>query len=241
MRREEQVTVQGPVKEQQPDGVSHRGGGVSVGWASGRGHGHVWVGGWVCGGGGGGTRHDQRKPQWPSQLRMQPKLRGDSVRSMFVPSPPPLGAVFGQPNFAICHCVCLGGGGAAPPTPLTSAHAPYHDMQCTECAVCKVRGAQRAGYVVWIFFYDAVCPPPPVFNYWLGHTSAIHFPMVVHCCALHCPTALCPSPPPPVAAGTRPCTGGPAYWPRRSSPCACALWRRACDASWRGTAAPSCW
>ena len=27
MRREERVTVQGPVKEQQPDGVSHRGGG----------------------------------------------------------------------------------------------------------------------------------------------------------------------------------------------------------------------
>ena len=26
MRREEQVTVQGPVKEQQPDGMSHRGG-----------------------------------------------------------------------------------------------------------------------------------------------------------------------------------------------------------------------
>ena len=25
MRREEQVTVQGPVKEQQPDGMSHRG------------------------------------------------------------------------------------------------------------------------------------------------------------------------------------------------------------------------
>ena len=28
MRREERVTVQGPVKEQQPDGMSHRGGGV---------------------------------------------------------------------------------------------------------------------------------------------------------------------------------------------------------------------
>ena len=28
MRREGQVTVQGPVKEQQPDGMSHRGGGV---------------------------------------------------------------------------------------------------------------------------------------------------------------------------------------------------------------------
>ena len=26
MRREERVTVQGPVKEQQPDGMSHRGG-----------------------------------------------------------------------------------------------------------------------------------------------------------------------------------------------------------------------
>ena len=26
MRREEQVTVQGPVKQQQPDGLSHRGG-----------------------------------------------------------------------------------------------------------------------------------------------------------------------------------------------------------------------
>ena len=28
MRREERVTVQGPVKEQQPDGMSHRGLGV---------------------------------------------------------------------------------------------------------------------------------------------------------------------------------------------------------------------
>ena len=27
MRREERVTVEGPVKEQQPDGMSHRGGG----------------------------------------------------------------------------------------------------------------------------------------------------------------------------------------------------------------------
>ena len=27
MRREERLTVQGPVKEQQPDGMSHRGGG----------------------------------------------------------------------------------------------------------------------------------------------------------------------------------------------------------------------
>ena len=27
MRREERVTVQGPVKEQQPDGMSHKGGG----------------------------------------------------------------------------------------------------------------------------------------------------------------------------------------------------------------------
>ena len=30
MRREERVTVQGPVKEQQPDGMSHRGGVVGV-------------------------------------------------------------------------------------------------------------------------------------------------------------------------------------------------------------------
>ena len=29
MRREERVTVQGPVKEQQPDGMSHRGGKIS--------------------------------------------------------------------------------------------------------------------------------------------------------------------------------------------------------------------
>ena len=28
MRREERVTVQGPVKKQQPDGMSHRGGGM---------------------------------------------------------------------------------------------------------------------------------------------------------------------------------------------------------------------
>ena len=31
MRREERVTVQGPVKEQQPDGMSHRGGGGGQG------------------------------------------------------------------------------------------------------------------------------------------------------------------------------------------------------------------
>ena len=31
MRREERVTVQGPVKEQQPDGMSHRGGAVEPG------------------------------------------------------------------------------------------------------------------------------------------------------------------------------------------------------------------
>ena len=31
MRREERVTVQGPVKEQQPDGMSHRGGGGGLG------------------------------------------------------------------------------------------------------------------------------------------------------------------------------------------------------------------
>ena len=31
MRREERVTVQGPVKEQQPDGMSHRGGGGGSG------------------------------------------------------------------------------------------------------------------------------------------------------------------------------------------------------------------
>ena len=30
MRREERVTVQGPIKEQQPDGMSHRGGGLGV-------------------------------------------------------------------------------------------------------------------------------------------------------------------------------------------------------------------
>ena len=30
MRREERVTVQGPVKKQQPDGMSHRGGGGAV-------------------------------------------------------------------------------------------------------------------------------------------------------------------------------------------------------------------
>ena len=30
MRREERVTVQGPVKEQQPDGMSHRGGGAEA-------------------------------------------------------------------------------------------------------------------------------------------------------------------------------------------------------------------
>ena len=31
MRRDERVTVQGPVKEQQPDGMSHRGGGGDLG------------------------------------------------------------------------------------------------------------------------------------------------------------------------------------------------------------------
>ena len=30
MRREERVTVQGPVKKQQPDGMSHRGGGGAM-------------------------------------------------------------------------------------------------------------------------------------------------------------------------------------------------------------------
>ena len=33
MRREERVTVQGPVKEQQPDGMSNRGGGGDKGGA----------------------------------------------------------------------------------------------------------------------------------------------------------------------------------------------------------------
>ena len=32
MRREERVTVQGPVKEQQPDGMSHRGGRYTCGY-----------------------------------------------------------------------------------------------------------------------------------------------------------------------------------------------------------------
>ena len=32
MRREERVTVQGPVKEQQADGMSHRGGGGTISW-----------------------------------------------------------------------------------------------------------------------------------------------------------------------------------------------------------------
>ena len=37
MRREERVTVQGPVKEQQPDGMSHRGhvGAAKGGWRNG--------------------------------------------------------------------------------------------------------------------------------------------------------------------------------------------------------------
>ena len=30
VRREERVTIQGPVKEQQPDGMSHRGGGGAI-------------------------------------------------------------------------------------------------------------------------------------------------------------------------------------------------------------------
>ena len=33
MRRGEQVTVQGPVKKQQPDGMSHRGGGGGLWWS----------------------------------------------------------------------------------------------------------------------------------------------------------------------------------------------------------------
>ena len=37
MRREERVTVQGPVKEQQPDGMSHRGGGGPGGGGEGGG------------------------------------------------------------------------------------------------------------------------------------------------------------------------------------------------------------
>ena len=52
MRREEQVTVQGPVKEQQPDGMSHRGGTVlGVGGTVTRSGGSLHGGG---GGGGGG-------------------------------------------------------------------------------------------------------------------------------------------------------------------------------------------
>ena len=39
MRREERVTVQGPVKEQQPDGMSHRGGMRWGGWAEAQGGG----------------------------------------------------------------------------------------------------------------------------------------------------------------------------------------------------------
>ena len=40
MRREERVTVQGPVKEQQPDGMSHRGSNRgSKGWGWGSSHG----------------------------------------------------------------------------------------------------------------------------------------------------------------------------------------------------------
>ena len=38
MRREERVTVQGPVKEQQPDGMSHRG----WGWGRGLGGFKTW-------------------------------------------------------------------------------------------------------------------------------------------------------------------------------------------------------
>ena len=39
MRREERVTVQGPVKEQQPDGMSHRGENVGNSVRKGRGEG----------------------------------------------------------------------------------------------------------------------------------------------------------------------------------------------------------
>ena len=42
MRREERVTVQGPVKEQQPDGMSHRGSGWVKSWVGGSKVG--WVG-----------------------------------------------------------------------------------------------------------------------------------------------------------------------------------------------------
>ena len=48
MRREERVTVQGPPKKQQPDGMSHRGGGGGV--CDRLGEGGLWA--WVGGGGG---------------------------------------------------------------------------------------------------------------------------------------------------------------------------------------------
>ena len=50
MRREERVTVQGPLKEQQPDGMSHRGSGIGLALRTGLGQScdgvqnRVWVG-----------------------------------------------------------------------------------------------------------------------------------------------------------------------------------------------------
>ena len=53
MRREERVTVQGPVKEQQPDGMSHRGGSWGGGgrWGAGGGYWQLGRGGSPRGGG----------------------------------------------------------------------------------------------------------------------------------------------------------------------------------------------
>ena len=63
MRREERVTVQGPVKEQQPDGMSHGGGGVNGLWGDG-GPQEAGAVPMVCGavggrGEGGGLCHDR--------------------------------------------------------------------------------------------------------------------------------------------------------------------------------------
>ena len=55
MRREERVTVQGPVKEQQPDGMSHRGGGAGLLFTT-RHH-----------RGGAGVPHHPRTPRDPSR------------------------------------------------------------------------------------------------------------------------------------------------------------------------------
>ena len=68
MRREERVTVQGPVKEQQPDGMSHRGGGTLPPDVKSGPGGHQVCGGEIQGFGGLGAERRPGPPPSPRSL-----------------------------------------------------------------------------------------------------------------------------------------------------------------------------